>query len=369
MNSVVGIDVEQSTLTAQAGCVLETAQNAADEHGLLLGIDLGARGTCTLGGMISTNAGGNQVLRYGTTRENVLGLEAVLADGTVLPAMNSLLKNNVGIDLKQLFIGSEGLLGVVTQAVMRLQPRPTHSATAFVGCPDTKAMLALLSHARGTLGPALTSFEVMWPSFYDLMRSGIGAAHPLQGPHGLYVILEAGGFDSSVTEQMEHSLAGAMEAGIVAEAVLARNAREERALWQVRESVAEYGRILGPLTPFDIGLSLSGLDEAVTRMDAALRERWPDVRALFYGHMGDSNLHLVVNVPDVPSQPSKEIKSVIYDLTREYGGTVSAEHGIGTIKQDVIGHSRSPQELATMRTLKTAMDPRGILNPGRSFAT
>lgn len=368
MNRVIAVDPVQSTLTAEAGCVLEVAQAAAAEAGLLLGVDLGARGTCTLGGIISTNAGGNQVLRYGMTRENLLGLEVVLADGTVLPAMNSLLKNNVGIDLKQLVIGTEGCLGVVTQTVFRLHPRPNHTATAFVGCADTRAMLALLTHARTSLGPALTSFEVMWPSFYDVMRAGIGAAHPLQGTHGVYVILEAGGFDDSLTERMENCLTGAIEAGLVEDATLARNSREERGLWAVRESVSEYGRILGALTPFDIGLPLDRMEAGINRMDAALRARWPKVKALFYGHMGDSNLHLVVHVPGMAVQPAKEIKPLIYDLTREMGGTVSAEHGIGTIKRDVIGHSRSAEELATMRAVKAALDPKGILNPGRSFA-
>jgi FAD/FMN-containing dehydrogenase len=368
MNRVIAVDPRQATLTAEAGCVLQTAQTAAADAGMLLGVDLGARGTCTLGGIIATNAGGNQVLRYGMTRENVLGLEIVLADGTVLPAMNRLLKNNVGVDLKHLVIGTEGCLGIVTQAVFRLHPLPTHTATAFAGCADAAAMLDLLAHARATLGPALTSFEAMWPGFYDIMRAGIDAPHPLADAHGLYVILQADGFDDSVTARLEESLAAAMEAGIVADAVVARNAREERALWAVRESVSQYNRILGPLTPFDIGIPLDRMAEAVARMDSALHDGWPDVRALFYGHMGDSNLHLVVNVPGVAEQPSKAIKTLVYGITRDLGGTVSAEHGIGTTKRDVVGHSRSPQEIAAMRAVKAALDPRGILNPGRGFA-
>ena len=368
MNRVVGTDPQQATLTAEAGCVLQTAQMAAAEAGLLLGVDLGARGTCTLGGVISTNAGGNQVLRYGMTRENVLGLEAVLADGTVLSAMNTLLKNNVGIDLKQMFIGTEGCLGVVTQAVFRLHPRPTHSATVFAGCADPAAMLDLLSHARATLGPALTSFEVMWPGFYDLMRAGIGASHPLSQRHGVYVILRADGFDDSIASRIEESLGTAIGTGVVSDAVVARNLREESALWEVRESVSEYGRVLGPLTAFDIGLPLDRMARAVERMETALRRQWPDCRALFYGHMGDGNLHLVVNVPDRDPQPSKAIASLVYGITRDLNGTVSAEHGIGTVKRDVIGYSRSQPELDAMRAVKAALDPRGILNPGRSFA-
>lgn len=369
MNRVISVDVAQATLTAEAGCVLQVAQQAAADQGMMLAVDLGARGTCTLGGVISTNAGGNQVLRYGMTRDHVLGVEAVLADGTILPAMNRLLKNNVGLDLKQMFIGTEGTMGVVTQAVFRLQPRPSHGATAFVGVADSAAMLALLEQARKAMGPALISFEVMWPSFYDIMREGIGAPHPLSGQHGVYVILEAGGFDPSVRERLETTLADAMEAGIVEDAVIAGNLREERALWAVRESVSEYPRIIGKLTPFDIGIPLDRMAEAVATLEAAIKARWPDAQALSYGHMGDSNLHLVVNVPSAGAdQPTKEIKAMVYGLTRDYAGTVSAEHGIGTIKRDVIGYSRSPEELATMRAVKAALDPRGILNPGKAFA-
>lgn len=369
MTRVLDVDPAQAILTAEAGCVLQVAQAAAADAGMLLAVDLGARGTCTLGGIIATNAGGNQVLRYGMTRDHVLGLEAVLADGTVLPAMNRLLKNNVGLDLKQLFIGSEGTMGVVTQAVFRLHPRPSHGATAFVGLPGSAAMLALLARARAALGPALVSFEVMWPSFYDIMQAGCGAAHPLAGRHGVYVIVEAGGFDPATRERLETLLADAMDARVVEDAVIAGNLREERALWAVRESVSEYPRVLGKITPFDIGIPLARMAQVVADLEARVKARWPDAQALSYGHMGDSNLHLVVNVPSCGAdQPSKDIKAMVYDMTRAVGGTVSAEHGIGTIKRDVLGYSRSAEELAAMRAVKAALDPRGILNPGKAFA-
>ena len=369
MTKIVAVDPVQATLTAQAGCVLATAQSAAREAGMMLGIDLGARGTCTLGGVISTNAGGIQVLRYGMTRDHVLGVEAVLADGTILPAMNRLLKNNVGLDLKQMFIGTEGLLGVVTQAVFRLHAAPTYSATAFVGLPSSEAMLSLLARARASLGPSLVSFEVMWPSFYDIMQTGVGAPHPLARRHGVYAVIEAGGFDAATRERLETCLAGAMEDGAVEDAVIAANGREERALWAVREGVSEYGRILGSITPFDIGIPLDRMIDTVARLERDIAARWPDARALSYGHMGDSNLHLVVNIPSAGAdQPTDAIKAMVYDVTREVGGTVSAEHGIGTTKRDVIGHSRSSAELATMRGVKAALDPHGILNPGKSFA-
>lgn len=369
MNRVLSVDPQMACMTAEAGCVLQTAQEAAQAAGMMLAIDLGARGSCTLGGVLATNAGGNQVLRYGMTREHVLGIEAVLADGTVLNSMNTMIKNNAGMDLKQLFIGTEGLMGVITRAVMRLQPRPTHGATAFCGCPDTAAMLTLLARARAALGPALISFEAMWPSFYDLMRAGIGAAPPFSGPQGVYVIVEAGGFDDGLQNRLESALAGAMNAGAVTDAVLARSAREERALWAVREAVAEYGRILGPLTAFDVGVPLARMAEAVERLEAGIARRWPGARALSYGHMGDSNLHLVVNIPEAGSnQPSDAIKAFVYGVIRDLGGTVSAEHGIGSMKRDYLPYSRTDAELDCMRRVKAALDPRGILNPGKGFA-
>lgn len=209
----------------------------------------------------------------------------------------------------------------------------------------------------------------MWPSFYDIMQRGSSAPHPLAGRHGVYVIIEAGGFDPATRDRLETCLADAMEAGTVEDAVIAGSLREERALWAVRESVAEYPRILGPITPFDIGIPLDRMADTVATLQARIVARWPDAHALSYGHMGDSNLHLVVNVPSCGTdQPRKEIRAMVYDLTRDVGGTVSAEHGIGTVKRDVMGHSRSAAELATMRTLKAALDPRGILNPGKVFA-
>jgi len=368
MNRVIGVDPGQATLTAEAGCPLEVAQSAANEHGQMLAIDLGARGSCTLGGVISTNAGGNQVLRYGMTRDHVLGVEVVLADGTILPAMNTLLKNNVGIDLKHLFIGSEGLLGIVTKAVFRLQPRPLHGATAFAGCADSGAMLDLLRRTRAALGPDLISFEVMWPNFYDIMRKGIDTAHPLKDRHGVYVILETGGFDPLLRDRLEACLADAIAAGALTDVVIGANHREESALWAVRESVSHYPRILGPMTAFDIGIPLDRMAKAVADLESAVLAHWPDARVLSYGHMGDSNLHLVVNCPTALVQPSKEIKAIVYGLTRDLGGTVSAEHGIGTQKRDVIGYSRSAEELATMRAIKATLDPHNILNPGKSFS-
>ena len=371
INSIEHIDPEMATITLGAGTVLQTAQEAAAEQGLLLGVDLGARGSCTIGGVISTNAGGNQVIRYGMTRDHVLGVEAVLADGTIVSSMNTMIKNNAGLDLKQMFIGTEGLLGIVTRAVMRLQPRPAYTGTAFCGCPDTGSVIALLKRARSALGPQLTSFEVMWPSFFDFMSSGIDQKSPLAAAHGVYVIVEASGFaEAPLRTALESCLEAAFEAGEVEDAVLAASAREERQLWAVRESVAEYGRLLGPIAAFDVGVPLAVMEQAVTTLEAELAARWPDVIALFYGHLGDSNLHLVVNVPSAGAgQPTAEIKSLVYGRIRDLGGSVSAEHGIGVIKRDYLEYSRTPEEIATMRAVKLALDPKNILNPGKGFST
>lgn len=367
MDRVIAVDPQMALIEVEAGCVLATAQAAAEAAGLMLAIDLGARGSCTVGGIIATNAGGNRVVRHGMTRDHVLGLEAVLPSGTVLPAMNHLLKNNAGLDLKQLFIGSEGLLGIVTRAVLRLHPRPTQRRTAFAGCRDTAAVIALLARMRMALGPALSAFEVMWPSFYDPMQAGSGARHPLSARHGAYVIIEASGFDDGLAPLFEAALMAAAEAGAIEDAVIAASLREERDLWAVRESTAEFGHILGPITAFDVGVRLARAEEAVTRIESGLAERFPGARVLSYGHLGDSNLHFVVNVPG-EEQPSHGIKDFVYGVIRDLGGTISAEHGLGLIKRDWLGHSRSPAEIETMRLVKSALDPKGIMNPGKSFA-
>ncbi len=370
-NKIEAIDADAGTLTAGAGVILQTAQTAATEQGLMLGIDIGARGSCQLGGVIATNAGGNTVIRYGMARDHVLGLEVVLPDGTVLDGLNTLLKNNAGMDLKQLFIGSEGTLGVITRCVLRLHPLPTARTTAFVGCDDTASVIALLSAARATLGPMLSSFEVMWPSFFDFMSKATGLGSPLSAPHGVYVIIEATGFDAATTRaRVDTLLETAFTSDLVRDGVIANSVKEERALWAVRESPAEYETVLGPVIPFDVGIPIAAMETAVQTLQAAIIAEFPTARALAYGHIGDSNLHLVVNVPEAGhNQPSARVKALVYAIVRDLGGTVSAEHGIGAIKKDYLAYSRSPQDIALMRQIKTLLDPKGILNPGKVFDT
>lgn len=370
LDRVERIDADAGTLIAGAGVILETAQKAALDQDMMLGIDIGARGSCQLGGVLATNAGGNTVIRYGMARDNVLGLEVVLADGTVIDGMNTMLKNNAGLDLKQLFVGSEGLLGIITRCVLRLHPNPPEKATAFVGCADTASAIALLRAARAALGPMLSSFEVMWPSFFHYMSEATGLGSPLAGRHGVYVILEATGFDPETTRgSLEKLFEKAFEQGLVEDGVLANSVKEERALWAVRESPAEYETVLGPVIPFDVGIPIGLMAEAVTKIEAAVKKLYPTAHALSYGHIGDSNLHVVVNVPQAGrEQPHKEVKACVYAITRELGGTVSAEHGIGAIKRDYLQYSRTPAEIQLMRAIKTTLDPKGILNPSKSFA-
>ncbi|MDK3017059.1 FAD-binding oxidoreductase [Pseudodonghicola flavimaris] len=368
MNRIERLDPQAAQMVAEAGVVLEVAQTAARDAGMMLGIDIGARGSCQLGGVIATNAGGNTVIRYGMAREHVLGLEAVLADGTVISDMAGLIKNNAGMDVKQLFIGTEGLLGVVTRCILRLQPEPRAIETALCAVADTDGALALLAHLRAALGPQLSSFEVMWPSFYNIMASGAGLALPLPagGPH---VLVEATGFsDTALRAGIEEALGEALEQGIVGDAILAKSAQEGRGLWAVRESVSEYPVILGPLVPFDVSIPLRRMSATVALIETGIADRWPGARALTYGHIGDNNLHLVVALPEPEDHAAeKALKAFVYDAIRAAGGTVSAEHGIGAIKRDYLAHSRTPEEIALMRAIKRTMDPGDILNRGKSF--
>lgn len=370
MTAVEEIDEVMATVTVEAGATLGDVQRACEQVGLFLAVDLGARDSCQVGGVISTNAGGNRVIRYGMTRENVLGIEAVLSDGTIVTSLNKLLKNNAGYDLKQLLIGSEGTLGVVTRAVLRLHAQPQSFCSAFCGCADFAGVIGLLKAARSTLGAALTSFEVMWPSFYDFMCDGLPELRrSLAGRHGVYVLIEASGPAGQARQSLEDLLAAEIDAGHIADAVLPKSERETTELWAVRESVSEYGRLMGPLTGFDIGIPTGEAGAFVAEIEAALARRWPDVHALSYGHIGDSNLHLVVNVPSTGAhQPHDALCDLVFEAVSRYGGTISAEHGIGTIKRDYLHLTRSPSELEVMARLKRALDPRGILNPGKVLA-
>ncbi|MFT4103227.1 MAG: FAD-binding oxidoreductase [Burkholderiaceae bacterium] len=369
MNRIEQIDPLQRIAVVQAGVVLQTLQEAATEQDLFFPLDLGARGSATLGGNVATNAGGNRVIRYGMTRDLVLGVEAVLADGTVLSSLNRMLKNNAGYDLKQLFIGTEGSLGIVTRAVLRLLERPRSQNLALLAVDRFADVVALLKFFDRRLGGALSAFEVMWRDFYQLVTTppARGSA-PLPQSHGWYVLVEAQGGDVGRDGALfQDVLAAALEEGLVVDAVVASSERERAALWALRDDVQQTNRH-GIAYMFDVSLPVAEMERYVGEVHAALRARWPDVHAWTFGHLGDGNLHIAVRPPGEGQQARLEVEEILYRPLAAFGGSVSAEHGIGEEKRAYLGLSRNAAEIATMHTLKRALDPKGVLNPGKVIA-
>ncbi|MBN9062730.1 MAG: hypothetical protein BGP06_15865 [Rhizobiales bacterium 65-9] len=365
MSGVEDIDRSSSTLTALAGTPLQAVQQAAEEAGLMCGIDLGARGSCSIGGNIATNAGGNQVLRFGMARKNVLGLEVVQADGTIVRSLNKMMKNNAGYDWTQLFIGSEGTLGVVTRVVLGLHSRPNGVRAALIAVKDFDAALTVLHHLQANAPGGLLVFEGMWRELYDIAVTRIGVSAPMPPEHDLYLLVETvAGADTS-GDVMETLLAGLYEQGVIADAVIAKSGAESAKLWALRESVYEYNRLMPKSVGFDISIPLNRMGEAATRLRAELREASPGVITVMFGHVADSNLHLQV-MPETYSAATKQlIEDVVYGVTAALGGSISAEHGVGRLKRSYLRLSRTEPELALMRTIKQALDPHNILNPGR----
>jgi len=373
MERMVGIeeiDPASATMTVRAGTPLETVQQAAADAGFFCPLDLGARGSCAIGGNLSTNAGGNRVIRYGMAREMVLGLEAVLADGTVVTSMNKMIKNNAGFDLKHLFIGSEGTLGIITRIVLKMFPKPASTMTAICAAADFETVLRLLSSARSELGPLLSAFEVMWPDYWTFattqapgVRNPFGVDAP---PRAAYVLIEALGTDPTLdAPRFEAWLGRLLENGVIPDAAVAQSVADASAFWGVRDACGELHTLWPRHMAFDIGLPVAAMDEYARRCKEKLAERVPGCLSVFYGHIGDGNMHIVAFLPGVATQPKDDVEEVVYELVRAYHGTVSAEHGIGTLKQRWLGHARTPEEIALMRTLKGALDPKNLLNPGK----
>ena len=369
MSGVQEIDAASSTMTVWAGTPLETVQRAADDAGLFFALDLGARGSCAIGGNLSTNAGGNRVIRYGMTRELVLGLEVVLPDGTVLTSLNKMLKNNAGYDLKQLFIGSEGTLGIVTRIVLRLHPKPACTMAALCAVDGYARLVDLLKAARAGLGPLLSAFEVMWPDYWQVVTERVGVRAALGPGHAQYVLIEAQGTDPLIdAPRFQAWLEGLMETGLLADAAVAQSVADVQGFWALRDACAEFFPTLGPHISYDVSLPVGRMDDFVGRCKAALAvPSGGAAQSVFYGHIGDGNLHLVAWAEGkaLEAQPKPAMDAAIYGLVREFGGSISAEHGIGTQKKKWLGHSRSEAEIALMRTLKAALDPHGVLNPGK----
>lgn len=364
MRGVEALDPVGRTITVQAGTVLETVQKAAEEAGFFFPLDLGGRGTAQVGGNASTNAGGNRVLRYGMMRDLVLGLEAVLADGTVVTSLNSMMKNNAGYDLKHLFIGSEGTLGVITRLVLRLYPRPRSVSTALLAADDFGQVLKLLREAGEAFAGSLSAFELMWPEFYALGTTALGRQSPLPHEYGVYVLVETLGPDPERDPaRFEEVIAGMLETGLLRDAVIAQSDRQRQDLWAIRDCPGEFPKVHWPQLSFDVSLPAARIGDFVPFIRERLHARWPGMVMVFFGHLADSNLHLSVRLDE--GMPEHEIDEVVYGAVGEWGGSVSAEHGIGMLKRAYLHHSRTPQELALMRLLKDSLDPKGILNPGK----
>ncbi len=361
LNQIEEINAVDRTMVVQSGVVLQTLQETAEEHGLMFPLDLGGRGSCTIGGNISTNAGGNRVIRYGMTRDMVLGLEAVLADGTVVTSMNQMIKNNAGYDLKQLFIGTEGSLGVVTRAVLRLREKPSELSTLFVAVDEFARLPEFLKHMDSSLGGCLSAFEVMWNNFYTLVTTEPATNQPpISQEYPYYVLVEAMGADN---ERTEAALAEAYEQGMIVDAVVAQSEGQRQQLWAMRDDVVQTFRY-APNYAFDVSMRISRMEDYVDEVNKRLNAKYDEVHNFTFGHMGDGNLHLVVSVGE---SDRKGVEACVYEPLADISGSVSAEHGVGLEKKPYLGIARNDTEIELMRTLKRALDPKGILNPGKIF--
>jgi FAD/FMN-containing dehydrogenase len=368
MCQVEEIDPVGATMTVQAGAVLEHVQAAAENAGLFFPLDLPAREAAVIGGLVGNNAGGLRVVRYGMMREMILGMEAVLADGTVLDMMNKMLKKNAGYDLKQLFIGSEGTLGVVTRVVLRLQPRPQAAATALLGLDQFEQVAALLVMAKRVLGGQLASYEVLWNDFYRLTTTPPApAVPPLEQHWPYYVLVECLGQEPQEEQaRMGLLLDQARAAGLVRADVMALSPAQRADLWRVREDTrqieAKYERTFG----FDVSLPIVSMEGYVRQIRAELAAAFGPVDVHIFGHLADGNLHIHVWGAGIDeAKDHARVETIVYQPLQALGGSISAEHGIGLRKKPYLHYSRTPEEIALMRQLKAALDPRGILNPGK----
>ena len=365
LSGIEEIDLDSGTLTALAGTTLQAVQQAAEGAGLMYGVDLGARGSCTIGGNVATNAGGNQVIRYGMTRRSVLGLEVALADGRIVRSMNKMLKNNAGYDWTQLFVGSEGTLGVVTRVVVQLQARPRQVQTALLAVPDTQRALTLLRALEKELPAGLLVFEALWREMYETATQRIGLTAPVAPGQDVYLLVEAPMGDGG-REAFDTVLGAMHERGLLVDAAVAESGAQRARLWALRESVYEYEKVFGFVHGYDISVPLDRMAEAVALLRASTPQLPEGVSLAIFGHLADSNIHLLA-VADRRGRLDDPhfCDEVVYRCTHAVGGSISAEHGIGTLKKPYLHLSRSGPELGLMTQMKQLLDPNGILNPGR----
>lgn len=368
MNTIEEVDSIGRTMTCQSGVTLQDIQEKAEEMDMIFPLDLGARGSCSIGGNISTNAGGNRVIRFGMTRDSVLGIEAVAPDGKILSSLNKMIKNNAGYDLKQMFIGTEGTLGVVTKCVLRLREAPISQNTALVGINDFSSILKFLKHIDSGLGGNMSAFEVMWKGFYDMVTNSLDQkALPLKPNIPYYVLVESmGSHQIKDEEHFEHLLTKALEESIIVDAVLAKSEKERIGLWSLRDDVEKQSQF-GPTLMFDVSLPISQMEQYVSNVNKNLKKYWNDFNFIVWGHLADGNLHLVAGVGDLENETVKKIENSVYDPLELIGGSVSAEHGIGIEKKPYLHLSRSKEEINYMKALKKTFDPKCILNPDLIF--
>lgn len=365
MNSIEEIDLVGRTATVQAGVVLQKLQEAVRDKGMLFPIDLGARGSCTVGGNVATNAGGINVIRYGMMRNRVLGLEAVTADGTIISSMNRMLKNNAGYDLKQMFIGSEGTLGIVTRVIVRLEEAPVSRNSAMVALSSFEAVTNLLKRLQQALGGQLSAYEVMWGDYFREVTTPGNHRAPMDRHHPYYVMLEAEGANPAAdAEQFTNVMGAALEEELVVDAVIPQSDTERTLLWDIRENFQPL-YIRKPIFLYDVSLPIRDMEAYVIEVQARLKKRWPDSRCDVIGHIGDGNLHFFVTPGCEGENLHHQSDEDVYAPLKPIGGSISAEHGIGTEKRIHLGISRSPEEIELMRLLKRTLDPKAILNPGK----
>ena len=377
MNRVIEVDTVGYTMTVEAGCILQTLQETAAANDRFFPLSLGAQGSCLIGGNLSTNAGGVQVLRYGNARNLVLGLEVVLPNGDIWNGLRSLKKDNTGYDLKHLFMGAEGTLGVITKAVLKLWPAPKDVATAWLAVRDPQAAIEILSEAHAASDDNVGSCELMSRAGTDMVLRHIpGVQDPLKAETNWFLLLEWSSSrprtdgSEGMSEKMEQFLADQMEAGRVLDAVIAQNDAQARNMWVIRESVAPASRAEGGGLSYDVSVSTSKVPVFIDKGLKAVLEILPSIRPYPLGHIGDGNIHFSFMIPvgmdrETLRQYSPAITRAVNDLVRDMAGSISAEHGIGVEKIDELAHYRSKIELDTMRSLKRALDPKNIMNPGK----
>jgi len=364
MNRVRELDALNDTITVEAGCVLAAIQSAALQAGRLFPLSLAAEGSCQIGGNLSTNAGGVNVLRYGMARDQVLGLEVVLPDGRLWNGLRGLRKDNTGYDLKQLFLGAEGTLGIITAAVLKLHPKPSAGVTAWIALDTPQAAVELLALLRGRLGERISAFELISRACLEaVLRHSAGTRDPLAAAHPWYVLAELSdsGEAALLREQVERALGECAEAGGLRDAAIAQSEAQGRELWRIRETIpeAQFTNV-----KHDISVAVSKTPDLIARVEAALRSAFPHAEPYIFGHVGDGNLHYNIG-PEALLAQRPAVNRIVYDAVAALGGSISAEHGLGQLRREEVLRHKSAVELDLMRALKRALDPQGLMNPGK----